>query len=110
MIGRPLLNFEARRLNLPVDDGLVILQIDPGSPAEKAGLRAGAPGRASANPNMPLGDVIVAVDGQPVKSMPDLWHAIQKHKIGEKITLKVIRDGREIEIPVTLAEQPPPES
>jgi S1-C subfamily serine protease len=63
------------------------------SPAGKAGLKAD--------------DVIVKLDGKDVSGLEDFVKAIKAHKAGDKITLQVLRDGKEMEIKVTLGEAPP---
>jgi S1-C subfamily serine protease len=108
VIGRPLTTFEITRLNLPVDRGLVVLQVDPDSPADKRGLLTGMRSTTSSERNAPIGDVILALDGQPVESMPDLWHLLQGYEIGDEVVLTVLRAGRELELTARLKEQPRP--
>jgi S1-C subfamily serine protease len=48
-------------------------------------------------------DVIVAVDGQPVKTADDLLSHIESKEIGQQVTLTILRDGHEIGLAVTLA-------
>lgn len=72
--------------------GAYVRSIDDFSPAEKAGLK--------------IGDIIVAADGQKVESMDDLNKVKNSHKIGEKISLTIYRDGKESTIELTLVEQP----
>lgn len=72
--------------------GAYVRSIDDFSPAEKAGLK--------------IGDIIVAADGQKVESMDDLNKVKNSHKIGEKISLTIYRDGKESTVELTLVEQP----
>jgi len=72
-------------------EGVYIKTIDNFSAAEKAGLK--------------IGDVIIAADGTSIKTMDELNEIKNKHKIGEKMTLKVNREGKEIDITLTLQEQ-----
>lgn len=72
--------------------GAYVRSVDEFSPAEKAGLK--------------IGDIIVAADGQKVESMDDLNKVKNSHKIGEKISLTIYRDGKESTIELTLVEQP----
>ena len=65
-----------------------------GSPAQKAGLRAG--------------DRIVAADGQKVSRAADLREAVGRRYAGEKITIAVLRNGREFRVEIELAAQPKP--
>jgi S1-C subfamily serine protease len=62
-------------------------------PAGKAGLKAD--------------DVIVKLDGKDVGEVAEFVKAIKAHKAGDKITLQVLRDGKEMEIKITLGEAPP---
>ena len=61
------------------------------SPAERAGLKQG--------------DVIVAYQGKPVEDPTDLQRAVTRTPVGTKATLKIIRDGHEQELTVTIGEQ-----
>ncbi len=80
----------AKQYNYPV--GIYIRSIDDFSAAQKAGLRAG--------------DVIIEADSKAVKTMDELNSIKNTHKIGDEMTLKVSRDGKEISVTLTLTEQP----
>jgi 2-alkenal reductase len=77
-------------------DGLVIAGVRPGSPAERAGLR-GAEGQTK-------GDVIVAANGNPIRSTFDLTNLLEHVGIGKSIALTVKRDGRAMTIPVDIVD------
>ena len=79
----------AKKNNLVI--GIYVKTIDNFSAAEKAGLK--------------IGDVIIEADGTKIKTMDELNAIKNKHKIGDKMTLKVNREGKEIEITLTLQEQ-----
>ena len=91
-------------LALPADRGVYVTRIIPDSPAEQAGLLA------SDNDFLlrPTGDgdIIVAVDGAPVDSMAALITLLNERLPGDGIFLKVIRDGEQIVVSVTLGEWP----
>ncbi len=70
-------------------EGVVIVRTVPGSPAEQAGLRGLDPKTGA------LGDVIVGVNGKPVRRLPDLIQEIERVGVGNKVTLTVKREGRE---------------
>jgi hypothetical protein len=53
-------------------------------------------------------DRIVAVDGQPVRSVPDIQAAIRKHRLGDAVTLRLVRDGEPREIVVKHVSDNPP--
>jgi len=79
----------AKQNNLVI--GIYIKTIDNFSAAEKAGLK--------------IGDVIIEADGNKITKMDELNEIKNKHKVGDKMTLKINRDGKEKEITLTLQEQ-----
>ena len=85
----------ARRLGLA---GVVITEVLPGLPAEAAGLR----GTVRTEKGIRLGDVIVKVDTEEIRSYDDLYNALDTRKAGEQVTVLVRRDGKELAVPVTL--------
>ncbi len=87
----------ARQLQQP---GVVIAQVVPGSPADKAGLRALEINRGQ----VILGDVILAIDGKPIKKVNDLFEALNAHKVGDQIKVTVQRDGAKVDVEVQLSE------
>ncbi len=97
----------ARRFKLPVSKGAWVQQVVAGGPAAKAGLRAGSSStRFQARPVVPGGDIIKAVDGQVLGNEADLSIALEKRKPGDKVALRVYRDGKPRTIEVTLAARP----
>jgi S1-C subfamily serine protease len=80
--------------------GVVILQVSPGSPAAAAGLRG-----AKLGPDGSIipGDIITAVDGKPVDGVPRLLSRLDEHQVGDTVKLTVRRNGKDVEIPVTLS-------
>jgi S1-C subfamily serine protease len=81
-------------------NGVLILGIQPDSPAAKAGLRAT---RRGATGLIEVGDAIVAVDDHPVRSVKDLFAGLAQHGVGEKVGLTVLRDGKQQRLEITLA-------
>ena len=79
--------------------GVAVLKVEPGSPAEAAGLR---PARPGADGSIAPGDIIVAVDGRPVDSVARLLNRLDEHKVGDTIKLTVQREGRSTELTATL--------
>lgn len=82
----------ARLYALPVDAGAVVAEVRPGSPADEAGLQQG--------------DIVVAIDDTPVRTMADLAGHIQQRRPGDRVTLTVVRAGDHLDIEVVLAERP----
>ncbi len=97
---------EQEALDLPQSTGVYVTQIEPGGPADKAGIRAGD--RNSSIPGVPKGgDLIIAVEGQTIYDFNDLIVYITKHQQpGDTIILSIIRGGEQLEIPLILGERP----
>ena len=79
-------------------EGVMVLQVQPGSSAEKAGLR----GTTQAREGLVLGDVIVAVNGKEVKDYDSLRDELERHEVGESVTLSLMRDASTVEVGVAL--------
>ena len=79
--------------------GVAVLKIEPGSPAEAAGLRAA---RTAADGGVVPGDIIVAVDGKAVDNVARLVNRLDEHKVGDTIKLTVHREGKLTELTATL--------
>jgi serine protease Do len=82
----------AAALRIPQTEGLLIREIQLGSPADKAGLKPG--------------DLIVAVNGAKVRTAHDANRTIFGSKIGEKITFDIIRNGKTKTVTIVLEEKP----
>jgi S1-C subfamily serine protease len=87
--GAPVSEQAATRLG--VRDGAWIHEVSPGTPASAAGL----------SPD----DVIVALGDRPIASMEDLTIAVRDRKVGERVVITFIRDGRRRTVEVVLAER-----
>jgi serine protease Do len=82
----------ARAMGLDKPRGALIGDVSPGSPAEKAGLRRG--------------DIVLAFNGQAIAETRELSLKVAMQAPGSSARLEVHRDGRVIEVPVVLGEQP----
>ena len=80
-------------------EGVAVLDVAPGSSAEQAGLR---PARRTANGEIRLGDVIVAVQGKPVATVGALQARLDDFKVGDSVTLTLLREDKSLEVKVTL--------
>jgi S1-C subfamily serine protease len=79
--------------------GVVIGKIARGGAADKAGLKGA---RETMNGRVELGDVIVAVSGKSVATVDDLMDVMEDHRVGDQVTVEVVRGNRREKIPVTL--------
>jgi serine protease Do len=94
---------------LPVNEGVYVTSVMPGSPAEEAGIvpaEVNLPFDDGPNAEGEIGDIIVAVNEVSVASVSDLLTEINRHQPGDEIVLTVVRNGNEVEVPVTLGEWP----
>ena len=79
--------------------GVVIAKVHPGSMAAQAGLQGieeSQPGRIR------LGDVIMSIDGDAVRTYDDLGRILDRHNVGDRITIGVRRNGKDRSLPVKL--------
>lgn len=97
----------AEALDLPAgQEGILVEQVELNSPADQASLQGGyKPTIISGRPLALGGDIITAIDNQPVSSMEDLQTFLQQAEPGQKVTLTLLRDGKQVEAPVTLSER-----
>jgi S1-C subfamily serine protease len=98
----------ARRLGLPVERGALVARVNPGGPADKAGLRGGSERiRYHGLDLTPGGDVIVSIDGLRVQSADDISRIVTETlRPGQTVTFVVVRDGARRSIDVTLVARP----
>ncbi len=82
----------AERFDLASESGVFVVAVEPGGPAEAAGIRTG--------------DLIVSLDGEVLASVDELFAALRSREPGDSVTLGIVRDGAEREVEVTLADWP----
>lgn len=89
--------------------GVLILQVLSGTAADKAGLRGGSRYIRVGNSRLPVGgDVILAINGQPVKDSQTLMAYLESEtRVGDTIQLTLWREGQELTVSLTLQERPP---
>lgn len=108
----------AEALGLPQDArGAYVMEVVSGGPSERGGVRAGSRNTdvvLGMDMNGPVylpggGDLIIAIDNQPVKTFDDLLIYLESYKSpGEQVTLTVLRSSGEEQVQVTLGERPRP--
>jgi S1-C subfamily serine protease len=81
----------AQQYNIKADHGLVVLDVQPGTPAEQAGLQPG--------------DVILAIDGKDVNQVEDLIAVLHQHSPGDTVTMSIERNNQQQDLQVTLGNQ-----
>ncbi len=84
---------------LGVEQGVLIVKVMPNSAAAQAGLQGTRRGPSG---DIEIGDVVVAVDGKPVANSRDLNEALAQHKVGDSVTLTIVREGKRQDLRVTL--------
>jgi S1-C subfamily serine protease len=80
-------------------NGVLVVDVVPGSGAAKAGLR---PTRREASGRVRLGDVITAIDGKKVLSPNELYLILETYKVGDAVNVSVLRDGKIVQAKLTL--------
>jgi len=92
---------EQSAYGLPQTQGAYVLNVAAGGPADEAGLIAADPATGRG------GDLVIAIDGQPVVDFGDLNSYLVFHtEVGQSVDLTVLRDDEELVVPLTLAARP----
>ena len=99
----------AEIMNLQNTTGFLVIQVTSGSPADKAGIHGGSILTKIDGRDVELGgDVIIGIDDKPIRKIDDLLSYLDKEKkVGENVTLSVVRNGQTEKIDLTLAARPP---
>lgn len=92
VLGQTVTSDLAEQEGLPVDEGAYVVEITPGTEAEKAGLQPG--------------DVIVAVDDDKVRSMDDLILEVRQRSVGDRVTITLWRDGEKTTLDMKIGIKP----
>ncbi|MDQ3435156.1 MAG: trypsin-like peptidase domain-containing protein [Actinomycetota bacterium] len=94
----------AEELDLPVEEGALIQEVVDGGPADRAGLRAGD--RPTTDRLSAGGDVIVAIEGEPIRSSSDLVAAVEDLEPGDEIEVELYRGDEKRTETVKLGKRP----
>jgi serine protease Do len=89
---QPLDQQLADQFGVKVREGILVGDVQPKSPAAEAGIKAG--------------DLILKFDGKPVSDVQQLVGLVDRSPVGGKASVEIIREGKRMEIPVSLHEQP----
>lgn len=106
--GGSLNPFLVKAMNLPVEKGAYIDEVTSGGPSDKAGLLGSSKSVVVDGRQIDIGgDVITAIDGQPVSSFDDiLIYVALKTNPGQVVSLSILRNGKPMEIKVKLEKRP----
>jgi S1-C subfamily serine protease len=95
-------------MNLPTELGVLIGSVEPGSPAEKAGLTGGVEQvNVAGQPMLAGGDIVLAINGVTVNRFDDLINYLASQTgVGDVVTLTVLRGGQQTDVSIKLEERP----
>ena len=82
---------QARRLELPAASGALIIDVTPGGTGDRAGLRKG--------------DVLIAINGQPINTRPEMQEQLSRYRPGQRVQVTYYREGREREVSILLRDK-----
>lgn len=109
-VRRPKLGISTRnvetirnQVDLPVSDGVLIVQVARGSGAASAGLRGF---QQTEMGDVELGDIIVGINNDKVANSDDLFRVLDRYQIGQTVQVQIWRDGKRMSVPVRLMESP----
>jgi serine protease DegQ len=92
VVGAAVTTAIAQQFDLGVDRGVLVQDVEPGTPAAQAGMRPG--------------DVIVELAGEELTRVEDLLTVLRRHAPGDEIGAVTVRAGERVELTVVLAERP----
>ncbi|MGH7202097.1 MAG: S1C family serine protease [Planctomycetaceae bacterium] len=102
VFGDPILE-QLQRKNVINRDGVLVLDVMEHGAAHEAGMR---PTRRSDDGQVQLGDLIVAIDGEPVAGSEDLFRLLGQHDVGNSVRITVVREGEELDLEAALQALP----
>ena len=102
----PVAGDYADALHLPTQGGLLVQEVEPGSPAARAGLRAGRELVQIGNAELLVGgDLITSIDGKPIDRYDAISRALARKRAGDTVEMTVFRNGRTTNIQIKLGEE-----
>jgi S1-C subfamily serine protease len=107
--GLSITSIVAEALDLPVEQGILLQEVVPEGPADRAGLRGSYQQTEIDEGPLPTsGDIIAAIDGVEVRDMDDLIVYLAETTVGQTVTLDIIREGEKQSVDLILEERPEP--
>ena len=97
-----------RYAKLNVTQGILISSVDSGGNADRAGLQGGSLNQAVRTGNSVIylgGDIIVAIDGEAIATLGDLYAALEKSRPGDTVTLTFVRNRKTMDVDIVLSER-----
>jgi S1-C subfamily serine protease len=104
-VRRPFLGVRGRAAT----GGVLVESVSPGTPAARAGIRGGTHESLDQRDGSVVvlgGDVLMSIDGQPVRTMDDVHSLLGKHRPGQKVVVGLKRDGKTLTVSAALGERP----
>jgi len=94
-------------MDVPVDAGLLVIEVTSGTPAARAGLRGATQVVSVGRYRIPIGgDIITQINDRPVPTLEELTVYLETQtQVGDTVSLTIVRDGREQTVQMTLAER-----
>jgi S1-C subfamily serine protease len=97
----------AKAVNLPVKEGVLIQSVEKGGPSDKAGIEGGSTKATIDGAEIILGgDIITEADGEKISNMEEIIELVNSKKVGDQVTLELLRDGKQKTATVTLGKRP----
>ncbi len=94
----PAADVAQRGYRVPVESGLIVQRVDPGSAAALAGFR----GLSQSMEGVVWGDIIVSIDGEAMNDLDTLYRYLDKKQIGDTVNIEIYRNGTRTKVPVKL--------
>jgi S1-C subfamily serine protease len=109
-VRRPKLGISTRdvatlknQVELPVSEGVIIMEVAPGQAAANAGLHGLT---QTEDGDVELGDIIVGINSEKVANNDELYRILDKHQVGDTVQVQIMRNGRRMSVPVRLTGAP----
>jgi S1-C subfamily serine protease len=95
-------------MDVPMEQGLLVTEVEPGSPVDAAGIRGGDRAvRVGRYRILVGGDIITAINGEPIADIKALTVYLETQtQVGDTVEVTIVREGEEQNVQVTLAERP----